>query len=185
MSGPAPLTAPPGGAPGPRCGVCQTAFEAGDVVEPCPDCTAPHHRECWDENGGCAVYGCPRAPATLKAEPELVRSHWGEEEKDCPRCKGRIKVAAVRCRLCGAILSETATGQGASSARSSVPLLVFLGGIVPFTAPFALAGGLLWLLRANRWRRLPPSGKVLLGFGLATATLSLLLLGAVILLGRS
>lgn len=28
----------------------------------CPACNTPHHRDCWDENGGCTVFGCSAAP---------------------------------------------------------------------------------------------------------------------------
>lgn len=28
----------------------------------CPACRTPHHRDCWEENGGCTVFGCSAAP---------------------------------------------------------------------------------------------------------------------------
>jgi TM2 domain-containing membrane protein YozV len=28
----------------------------------CPACSTPHHKECWEENGGCTVFGCAEAP---------------------------------------------------------------------------------------------------------------------------
>ena len=34
----------------------------------CPGCGTPHHADCFDENGGCTVFGCSAAPA---AEPKL------------------------------------------------------------------------------------------------------------------
>lgn len=34
--------------------------EAGISV--CPSCSTPHHSECWEENGGCTVFGCAEAP---------------------------------------------------------------------------------------------------------------------------
>lgn len=184
MSGLAPTPVRTG--PRPRCGVCQTACEPGEEVQACPDCAAPHHRECWEENGGCAIYGCPRAPTTLKAEPELVQSHWGQEEKECAQCHQRIKVAALRCRFCGALLGPPgAPGGPAVSRASRVPLVIFLAGIVPVTAPFAIAGGGLWLLRKGRWRALTGTQKVLVALGLAIAAVAVLLGGAVLLLGRT
>ena len=46
------------------CPYCLTELEPGgeDVVS-CPDCSTPTHRECWDENGGCTVFGCAQAPS--------------------------------------------------------------------------------------------------------------------------
>jgi len=28
----------------------------------CPECGIPHHTDCWNENGGCTVWGCRAAP---------------------------------------------------------------------------------------------------------------------------
>lgn len=39
-----------------RCPVCSTAIAAPVVV--CPRCDVPHHEQCWDYLGRCAVYGC-------------------------------------------------------------------------------------------------------------------------------
>jgi len=45
------------------------------VVEPesaqavhCPGCGTPHHTDCFEENGGCTIFGCSAAPPT---EPKL------------------------------------------------------------------------------------------------------------------
>lgn len=44
-----------------RCAYCHHAL--GDVaVEECPTCHTPHHAECWEENGGCAVAMCDSGP---------------------------------------------------------------------------------------------------------------------------
>jgi TM2 domain-containing membrane protein YozV len=34
----------------------------------CTACGTPHHTECWEENGGCTVFGCSAAPPE---EPKL------------------------------------------------------------------------------------------------------------------
>ncbi len=38
-----------------------------DVV--CPQCDAPYHQECWEENQGCCVYGCPAHPVVKSGNP--------------------------------------------------------------------------------------------------------------------
>lgn len=43
----------PGGG---RCPVCSTSISEGGVR--CSRCDVPHHEDCWDYSGGCAVYGC-------------------------------------------------------------------------------------------------------------------------------
>lgn len=172
MSGPAPASSDARFPRGRRCGVCQTVFEPGEEVQPCPDCASPHHAECWTENGGCAIYGCPRAPTTLKAEPELPLAHWGQEEKECPRCKERIKIAALRCRFCGEILSERGPQIRISSPISNFgPVLILVFGLLPCAAPFSLLLGIIWTVRKDRWRRLSRSQKILVGAGVGLAAL--------------
>jgi|SRR6185312_17028069 len=46
------------------CPYCRTAFEQPELVKIyCPGCGMPHHEDCFQENGGCTVFGCSRAPA--------------------------------------------------------------------------------------------------------------------------
>lgn len=62
-----------------RCGVC--ARTLAGLASVCTQCEAPYHTDCWDYNGGCAVYGCKAAPrdplrldlATLKPRPPARR----------------------------------------------------------------------------------------------------------------
>src|SRR5262245_57166104 len=46
------------------CPYCRMPF---DEPEPpkifCTACGVPHHEDCYQENGGCTVFGCARAPA--------------------------------------------------------------------------------------------------------------------------
>ena len=44
-----------------HCPYCADAAPDGGVHD-CPTCGAPHHEDCWQENGGCAVFGCASAP---------------------------------------------------------------------------------------------------------------------------
>ena len=36
-----------------KCPVCSKPFEKGDDIVTCPDCGTPHHRECYNDLGGC------------------------------------------------------------------------------------------------------------------------------------
>jgi TM2 domain-containing membrane protein YozV len=48
----------------PVCPYCRTAFdETGPARVFCTVCGTPHHEDCYQENGGCTVFGCARAPA--------------------------------------------------------------------------------------------------------------------------
>ena len=46
------------------CPYCRMAFDdPGPARIFCTACGMPHHEDCYQENGGCTVFGCPRAPA--------------------------------------------------------------------------------------------------------------------------
>jgi TM2 domain-containing membrane protein YozV len=52
------------------CPYCRTPIEE-DSDPPkvfCHGCGTPHHAECFEENGGCTIFGCSAAPAE---EPKL------------------------------------------------------------------------------------------------------------------
>jgi hypothetical protein len=53
----------------PVCPYCRGPIDAA-IEEPkvCPGCGTPHHADCFEENGGCTVFGCSAAPAE---EPKL------------------------------------------------------------------------------------------------------------------
>lgn len=45
-----------------ECPVCRQPLAGGpDTTHICPQCSTPHHLECWVWIGGCATYGCEAA----------------------------------------------------------------------------------------------------------------------------
>ena len=51
------------------CPYCRGAIEPDEPQSVlCPGCGTPHHGDCFEENGGCTVFGCTAAPAP---EPKL------------------------------------------------------------------------------------------------------------------
>ena len=82
-----------------RCPVCGKAFAQGDDVVVCPDCGAPHHRECYRSLGRCAyeekhAAGEAWSPATAA----------GEEDGTFVTAGGRVLgVTATGETLAGAI----------------------------------------------------------------------------------
>jgi hypothetical protein len=52
-----------------RCPVCNGEVAASDA-RPCPRCDTPHHAECWDYVGDCAIFGCrPALPGGAGSLP--------------------------------------------------------------------------------------------------------------------
>lgn len=51
------------------CPYCRGPIEADtEQQKVCEGCGTPHHVDCYQENGGCTIFGCSAAPAE---EPEL------------------------------------------------------------------------------------------------------------------
>src|SRR5690554_5107130 len=44
-----------------RCPYCRAGWTADNAAQ-CPGCGLVSHRDCWIENGGCAVLGCSESP---------------------------------------------------------------------------------------------------------------------------
>ncbi len=140
-----------------NCAICLSPVESGNEKTACPACNAIYHAECWSENGGCAVYGCPQVPPTEKRQAiEIPISYWGQENKKCPKCGQEILAAAVRCRYCGATF-ESARPQGTDEFQHRTELserlpvvrrkivFLFVFSILPFLAPIGAVWGLIWL----------------------------------------
>ena len=144
------------------CAICQTAIANGEGAVSCPDCGAPYHTECWNENNGCAVYGCSQVPATEhRASLEIPVSYWGQENKICPVCQTEILAAAVRCRVCGTNFGsarpQDATEFQQHALRSvRAPGLkkkvgwMFALCVLPCTSPIATILGAVWYAKHRK-----------------------------------
>ncbi len=72
-----------------QCQICKGyLFEDDDIVI-CPECGAPHHRDCWQTTGHCGVetdHGTDRQYDKVQAAKKEEETSDGEE-KTCPHCK--------------------------------------------------------------------------------------------------
>ncbi len=85
-----------------KCCVCQAyLFEEDDVVY-CPICGAPHHRECYNSLGKCALehlHGTDKQYERKKAAAETEIKP--DTQKVCPHCNKKIDKDARVCPYCG------------------------------------------------------------------------------------
>jgi hypothetical protein len=51
------------------CGICQSAIIPGEATKRCGSCSQMYHSECWNENRGCAAYGCAEVGVLDHEEP--------------------------------------------------------------------------------------------------------------------
>jgi ribosomal protein L37E len=85
------------------CPVCGNRFENGDDVVVCPECGAPHHRECWEKHGRC--FYAERHGEGFSFEDA---SNGGEENGEagaetvvCQRCGAENEKTNFYCGTCG------------------------------------------------------------------------------------
>ncbi len=174
---------------GRACAICQTPIARGELIVACPSCEAPYHADCWQENGGCGSYGCALSPSQVKEDgPQEGSSYWGQEDKACPACGKRIRLAALRCRHCGHILPSRAPD--ATRARppstGAAALVLFVLGLLPCSAPLALVvGGPLLFFGWGRARRWPATRRAMAVTGVIAAAVVTLLLVVAVLFFRS
>ena len=100
------------------CPVCGQKFKETDDIVTCPECGAPHHRECWKKEGRChfsADHGTPRqwkrpeepsgvpnpGPGPSNGPQVAPPPAQDRNGRVCPRC-GKTNVEyAEFCSYCG------------------------------------------------------------------------------------
>ena len=175
------------------CSICQSQMAPQEPSASCPTCKAVYHLDCWRENGGCAIYGCPSVPQTEHRESiEIPASYWGQENKTCPSCHQVILAAALRCRSCGTVFStarpesanefrrRTGRQDRAPGIRRTIVVLFILSAI-PCSAPVAAIFGYLWYSNNREELRSLPGlfqglCKIALGLGVTQTVLTVAVL---------
>lgn len=138
------------------CGICLSPIEHAEGQATCPECKAIYHEECWQENHGCAVYGCSQAPKIEQRNTlEIPVAYWGQQSKSCPACGKEILAVAIRCRFCGATFASaqpedtqafgqrTRLEQRLPGLRHSA-VWIFVLSVLPCSAPIGAVWGIIW-----------------------------------------
>ena len=101
---------------GRKCVVCSAyLFEDDDIIV-CPECGAPHHRDCWNSIGRCRLEELHGTEQQYKYEPEEEKSEQetaAPEEKKASFCRGcgaELERDARFCPYCNLPVAETPQG---------------------------------------------------------------------------
>ncbi len=88
------------------CPVCSTEIEPTDEKVICPDCKIVYHKDCWDENNGCATYGC-KSTGCLKPPPMKIDIPQTKQENIiCPYCHTNLPYGCEICWSCNKKISD-------------------------------------------------------------------------------
>ena len=85
------------------CPVCENRFENGDDVVVCPECGAPHHRECWEELGHCFYEERHGEGFSFEdaADGDGENGDTAAETVVCQRCGAENEKTNFYCGTCG------------------------------------------------------------------------------------
>lgn len=95
---------------GNKCPVCDLPFQADDDIVVCPECGAPFHRHCYEQEGKCLfshMHHTGEAWAPPTPQPEDHPEHI--ELTPCPVCGRKNAVDASFCNQCGTALHAAGT----------------------------------------------------------------------------
>ncbi len=117
---------------GQQCPICHAYFIEGDDVVFCPECGAPHHRDCYHSVGECAFkekhntpeqYTRPKPTSNMQPHQSEPKEDV-ETEKTCPHCGQHFVAKGNVCPFCGKPLSMGQTPFG-------TPIVFFdaMGGV--------------------------------------------------------
>lgn len=88
-----------------KCPVCSKNFTDGDDVVVCPECGAPHHRECYENTGHC-FYEDRHGEDFSFENTDTGSGSEDEEYLECRNCHFHNEKTAFYCNRCGAPLID-------------------------------------------------------------------------------
>lgn len=89
-----------------KCPVCNKQFESGDDIVVCPECGAPHHRECYELNGKCFFEEKHSEDFSFEEYIALNGNETADGKNVCPVCRFENVPGAFFCNRCGSPLNE-------------------------------------------------------------------------------
>ena len=129
----------------PVCPYCRMPFDmTGPAQVFCTACGTPHHEDCYQENGGCTVFGCGKAPAD---DPKLQVSQSDLNAVNVPvNVPGQIYAQQAQSGLSPQALasgyppSVYSGPLGLSQAAAVAPAPVNIQAVPPQQYPYTAPG---------------------------------------------
>lgn len=99
------------------CPICGKQFVRGDDIVVCPECGAPHHRECYENNGHCFYEDKHGDDFTFEETTSEEQNPNDESDSDndtviCPNCKTENQKTTFYCVKCGFPLIQNMNKNG-------------------------------------------------------------------------
>lgn len=87
-----------------HCAFCKSILFDDDDIVVCPECGAPHHRDCYNELGHCAAEELHGTDKCYRCEADdcTADDNTSAEQQVCPSCGLKGPAGAVYCSYCGA-----------------------------------------------------------------------------------
>ena len=103
------------------CPICCCEITADDQSIACIDCKTRYHEECWNDNNGCATYGCKSAKnIDVHTQPDNT-----PPKVPCPWCHTLLLPKTVICSSCGKRTDLTSnSNDGLSIEKFSASVLI-------------------------------------------------------------
>ena len=122
-----------------NCPYCLSEIGKEDERVRCPKCGVLHHRDCWQTNGKCSVYGCdgwalwsneiseriaPDADGPVDVSADDAVENKTAETARCMRCGKEVRSDQLLCWNC------QLTQKGHRWDNCAGPSVILVGGVV-------------------------------------------------------
>ena len=84
-----------------RCPVCASPFRPDEAIRRCERCDTPHHVDCWDYVGHCAVFGCQPG----ETRPAVTEEEFHGLRRSLDRWLWSYRLYSIVLALCGPSLA--------------------------------------------------------------------------------
>lgn len=89
-----------------HCPVCDKTFDKDSDIVVCPECGAPHHRECYELEMRCHFQDKHKDGFDYKTEYEAQTAKAESDRVTCRMCGAEIEKGSKFCNQCGTATDE-------------------------------------------------------------------------------